>query len=118
MGSLNKVQLIGHLGRKPELKATASGKSVARFTMATNGRKDEGPTWHRIAVWDSLAETCTAHLDKGSQVYVEGRLDYQEFEKDGTKRSVTEIIASSVQFLDKKSGEGESAPSTDDSTPF
>ena len=105
---LNKVMLIGHLGNDPELRTTASGQSVANFTLATNenfkdsnGNLQERTEWHRIITWGKLAEICNQYLKKGRQVYVEGRLQTRSWDdpKNGEKRYVTEIICSEMQML-------------------
>jgi len=107
MASLNKVQLIGNLGKDPEIRYTQSNQAVANFTLATNERwmdKDNNPQerteWHRIVVWGKQAETCEKYLSKGRQVYLEGRIQTRDWEdKDGNKRYTTEIVASRVLFL-------------------
>ena len=100
--------LIGHLGNDPELRTTASGQSVANFTLATNenfkdsnGNLQERTEWHRIITWGKLAEICNQYLKKGRQVYVEGRLQTRSWDdpKNGEKRYVTEIICSEMQML-------------------
>lgn len=98
---LNKVMIIGRLGRDPEVRYTQGGKAVANFSVATDhGSRDNKKTeWHRIVVWDKLAELCGQYLTKGRQVYVEGRLQTRDWEKDGVKRSSTEIVAHTVTFL-------------------
>ena len=112
MGSVNRITLVGHLGDKPEVRATPGGKMVCNFGLATNHtyKKEDGTTvestdWHRIVAWGGLAETCGKYLEKGSQVYVEGRMTYREWQdKDGKERMSAEVIADDVQFLSKKSG--------------
>ena len=107
MASVNKVILIGNLGRDPELRYTASGQGVANFTLATNerwrdkdGANQERTEWHRIVVWGKTAENCAQYLQKGRSVYVEGRLQTREWEdKEGNKRQTTEIVAQNVTFL-------------------
>lgn len=116
MASLNKVQLIGNLGIKPELRKTKgeNGTSVANFTVATNyqvkgddGAKADRTDWHRIVVWGRTAEVCAEHLDKGSLVFIEGRLQYREFtDKEDKERYVVEVVAEQVQFLDRKKSSG------------
>lgn len=133
MSGVNKVIIIGNLGRDPELRHTANGTSVANFSVATserfkraNGEFEERVEWHNISVWGNLAELCEKYLRKGSKVYVEGRIQTDEFEKDGEKRKFTKIIGQTVQFLDPKkqaAGSGSSAgydsgPSNDDEIPF
>ncbi|MBW1668317.1 MAG: single-stranded DNA-binding protein [Deltaproteobacteria bacterium] len=107
MASVNKVILIGNLGADPELRYTPGGKAVASFSLATheqwtgkNGEKGERTEWHRIVAWDRLGEICGEYLHKGSQVYVEGRLQTRSWEdRDGNKRYTTEIIAQRMQML-------------------
>ena len=106
---LNKVMIIGRLGRDPEVRYTQSGKAVANFSVATDhGPRDNKKTeWHRIVVWDKLAELCGRYLAKGRQVYVEGRLQTRDWEKEGVKRSSTEIVANQVTFLGSNDGAGQ-----------
>jgi single-strand DNA-binding protein len=107
MASVNKVILIGNLGRDPELRYTPGGQAVANFTLATNerfsskdGEKQERTEWHRIVAWGRTGELCAQYLSKGRSVYVEGRLQTREWEdKEGQKRRTTEIVATTVQFL-------------------
>lgn len=98
---LNKVMLIGRLGRDPESKITQSGKSVCTFTLATDtgygGNKKTD--WHNITVFDKAADNCAKFLRKGSPVYVEGRISYDAYEKDGIKHTTTKIIANTVLFI-------------------
>lgn len=98
---LNKVMLIGRLGRDPECKITQSGKSVCLFTLATDtGYGDNKKTdWHNITVFDKAADNCAKFLRKGSPVYVEGRISYDAYEKDGIKHTTTKIIANTVLFI-------------------
>ena len=98
---LNKVMLIGRLGRDPELKTTQSGKSVCTFTLATDtGYGDNKKTdWHNITVFDKTADNCAKYLHKGSPAYVEGRISYDAYEKDGIKHTTTKIIANTVLFI-------------------
>src|SRR5262245_21407788 len=112
--SVNKVILIGNLGTKPELRYTPGGQAVANFNIATNerwGGRDGQPAqerteWHRIVVWGKTAENCGKFLDKGRQVYIEGRLQTREWQdKEGQKRYTTEIVAQTVQFLGGRGGE-------------
>ena len=98
---LNKVMLIGRLGRDPESKITQSGKSVCTFTLGTDtGYGDNKKTdWHNITVFDKAADNCAKFLRKGSPVYVEGRISYDAYEKDGIKHTTTKIIANTVLFI-------------------
>ncbi|MBW2371934.1 MAG: single-stranded DNA-binding protein, partial [Deltaproteobacteria bacterium] len=107
MAGVNKVILIGNLGRDPELRYTASGTAVANFTLATSenirtkdGGREDRTEWHRIVAWARTAELCSQYLSKGRSVYIEGRLQTREWEdKEGQKRRTTEIVANTVQFL-------------------
>jgi len=117
MSSVNKVILIGNLGRDPELRYTQTGQAVANFSLATtdrfsskDGDKQERTEWHRIVAWGRTAEICAQYLAKGRSVYVEGRLQTNEWEdKDGQKKRTTEIVAQSVQFLGSRGGDGSGA---------
>ncbi len=110
--SVNKVILVGRLGKDPEVRVTGGGQSVASFSIATNekwtgknGEPEERTEWHNIVAWGKLAELCRDYLNKGSQVYLEGRLQTREYEdKDKIKRRTTEINAREVVFL---SGRGQ-----------
>ena len=107
MAGVNKVILIGNLGRDPELRYTQSGQAVVNFTLATSenwtdksGERVERTEWHRIVVWGRMGELCAQYLSKGRTVYIEGRIQTREWEdKDGNKRYTTEINAQTVQFL-------------------
>ena len=117
MAGLNKVTLIGNLGRDPELRYTANGQAVANFTLATtesfskrDGGRDEKTEWHRIVAWGKLAEICGEYMAKGRQIYVEGRIQTREWEdKDGNKRQTTEVVAQQVTFIGGR-GEGGGRP--------
>lgn len=119
MSGINKVILVGRLGNDPEIRYTQQGVAVTNFNMATSenwmdkgGQKQERTEWHRIVVWGKMAETCSQYLAKGRQVYVEGRLQTRQWEdKDAQKRYTTEIIALTVQFLDRGTAEKGAAPS-------
>ncbi len=118
MASLNKVLLIGNLTRAPELRYTPSGTAVADLRMAVNrnyttqsGEKREETFFVNVVVWGKQAESSGEYLDKGSQIFVEGRLQTRDWEgKDGQKRSVTEVVAERVQFLSRTKGGGAGAP--------
>ena len=114
---LNKVMIIGNLGRDPEVKYLPSGQAVANFSVATSrawtdkeGKKEERTEWHRIVAFGKLAEICGEYLSKGRQVYIEGRLQTRDWEKDGQKHYTTEIVASDVVFLGSR---GESSGGDD-----
>ena len=102
---LNKMMMIGNLGRDVELKYTANGKAVATFSIAVNeGSGEKARTeWVSVQVWDKLAEVCAQHLAQGRQVYVEGRMQTRSWEdKEGKKQYRTELVANTVQFLGAK----------------
>ncbi|MCX8044354.1 MAG: single-stranded DNA-binding protein [Desulfobacterota bacterium] len=104
--SVNKVILIGRLGRDPEIRYTPSGTAVANFSVATSFKPKEGEEkteWHRCVAFGRTAEVCGQYLHKGSQVYVEGRLQTRDWEdKDGNKRSTTEVLIERMQMLGSK----------------
>lgn len=129
-GTLNKVMLIGRLGKDPEMKYTPSGVTVATFSIATNesykdkdGKAIENTDWHNVVAWKKLAEICGQYLKKGSTVYIEGKIKTRHYDhKDGTKRYVTEIIAENMQMLGSKEVDnykypGGIEPSADDLLP-
>lgn len=107
---LNKVMLIGHLGKDPEMRFTQGGMAVATFSLATSenwldkatNEKKERTEWHRIVAFGKLGEICGEYLTKGKQVYVEGRLQTRSWEQDGVTKYTTEIVASDMQMLDSK----------------
>lgn len=104
MAGVNKVILIGNLGKDPEVRYTPGGQAVANFNIATNenwtdkqGQKQERTEWHRIVVWGKAAELCGEYLSKGRQVYIEGRLQTREWNnKEGQKQYTTEVVANPV----------------------
>lgn len=102
---INKAILVGRLGRDPECKTAQSGKLVCNFTLATDTGFGQSKTtdWHRIVCFDKQAEFCRNYLRKGSLVYVEGRISYRQYEKDGAKQYITEILANSIQSLQSRS---------------
>jgi len=109
MGSLNKVMLIGNLGRDPEIRYTNSGSSVANYSIATTdrwtdrqGERQERTEWHDIVAFDRLADLSQNFLRKGSNVFIEGRLQTRSWEdNEGQKKYRTEVVANQIQFLDK-----------------
>lgn len=112
MPALNRVQLIGYLGRDPESKYTSTGKRVTDFPVAITHRwrDDSGETrehteWVNIEAWGRLAETCHEYLGKGSLVYVDGRLKTDRYEDQGETRYFTKVVAQSVQFLSERPGD-------------
>jgi single-strand DNA-binding protein len=142
MPSVNKVILIGNLGRDPELRYTKNGQAVANFSLATSdnftskdGQKEERTEWHRIVAWAKTAELCAQYLSKGRTVYIEGQLRTREWEdKEGHKRQTTEVHAQTVQVLGPRgpggaggagprasepgSAPSSDAPPADDEIPF
>lgn len=139
-GSLNRVMIIGNLGRDPELRYTQRGNVVCNFTVAVNRpgrmtesgeRTDDETEWFSVVAWDKLAETCNQYLARGRKVYVEGRLQTRSWDAaDGTKRSRVEVLAQNMVMLDTRrtgdempAGVGASsshpgAPDDDDDLPF
>src|SRR5664279_760978 len=137
MASLNKVMLIGNLGKDPEVRFTASGQAVASFSLATsekfkgkNGEWEERTEWHNITLWGKLAEIAGEYLAKGKTVFIEGRLQTRKWQdRDGKDRFTTEIVGEKMQMLSRKEGNAqheeaassleEPAPLTnDDDIPF
>jgi single-strand DNA-binding protein len=113
--SINKVILIGRLGKDPEIRSTPQGTTVAKFSLATderftdrNGEKQERTEWHNIVAWSKLAEICGQYLKKGKLVYIEGsiRTDSWDDKESGQKKYRTEIIAQTMQMLDRRGDEG------------
>ena len=137
-GSINKVILVGRLGKDPETRFTPSGKAVTNFSMATSeswkdagGERQEKTEWHKVQIWGPLAEISAKYLSKGKLVYIEGKLQTREWtDKDGQKRYTTEIVASDMRMLGGKgegsehsdssehSGSEQSGGYDDDSIPF
>ncbi len=106
MAGVNKVILVGNLGADPEMRYTAGGTAVCKFSLATSrrftgkdGQKQEKTEWHRIVVWGKLGEICGQYLAKGKQVVIEGRIEYGSYEKDGVKHYTTDIVAENMQML-------------------
>ena len=119
---INKVTLIGHLGKDPEVRYSEKDRVVANLTLATNeryndrnGNRVETTEWHNLEMWDGLAKVAEKYLKKGSLVYVEGKLKTEEWEKDGIKRYTTRIRVTTMNMMDKASGssnESASAPTS------
>ena len=115
MGSVNKVFLVGNLGRDAEQRHTAAGRAVSNFTLATtdtwtdktSGQRQERTEWHRIVVWGRQAESLQPYLTKGKQICVEGRLQTREWnDRDGNKRYTTEVQADRITLLGSRGGDG------------
>lgn len=114
MAGVNKVILVGNLGKDPEIRTLDSGKSVASFSLATseaykdkNGQKVENTEWHNIVMWSPLAEIAQKFLKKGNQVYLEGKLSTRSWDdKEGNKRYTTEVVVREMTLLGSPSGAG------------
>jgi single-strand DNA-binding protein len=117
MVSMNKITIIGHLGRDPEMRYTPQGAAVTDFSVATSrrytdntGERREETDWFRVSAWRQLAELCNQYLQKGSLVYVEGRLHVRQYEaNDGTTRFSSDVFASDVRFLNRPDRDSEGA---------
>ena len=114
MGSLNKVLLIGNLGKDPELRYTPDGLAILKFSIATSeyfndksGNKSEKTTWHNIVAFGKMGQTLANYLNKGKQVFVEGRINNRSYDdKDGNKKYISEIVATNIVLLGAKGGGG------------
>src|SRR5438445_7789712 len=128
---LNKIMLIGNLGRDPELNVTSDGTPVTKFTLAVNrntktstGERKEETEWFNIVAWRQLAETCERYLHKGSKVYIEGRLQTRKYtDRNGVERTAIDVIASDMEMLTPKPAQSGSssdflAGNADDSDPL
>lgn len=125
-GSINKAILVGRLGADPEVRYTPGGAAVANFRIATdrNWKDKDGnwqteTMWHRIVVWNRAAELVKEHVKKGNRVYIEGRIQYREWEdQNGQRRFTTEIVANDIQLLEsggqRQQTEGEAPPMPED----
>jgi single-strand DNA-binding protein len=113
-GSLNRVMLIGNVGRDPEMRYLQSGEPVTTFSLATNrrwtgtdGQPRDETEWHNVVAWRKLAEQCNEYLTKGRKVYIEGRLQTRSWDgPDGQKRYRTEIVANTMLMLDQRPRDG------------
>lgn len=118
---LNKVMIIGNLGRDPEMRYTPSGKPVTSFSVAVSrsytkaeGERTEVTDWFNVVAWGRLAEICSQYLTKGSTVYVEGRLETRSWEGDnGQKHYRTELVANDVNILERKGRQGDDSSAMD-----
>lgn len=121
MAGVNKVILIGNLGKDPEVRYTKNGQAVANFSLATaeswknaEGKKQERTEWHRVTAWGKLGEICGEYLSKGKQVYIEGRIQTRDWEdNDGNKRQTTEIVANNMTMLGQAGGRNKPANDED-----
>ena len=113
MSSVNKVSLVGHLGKDPEVKQLENGTKVATFPLATSesytkdGQKVENTEWHNITMWNGSAEIAGKYLTKGKLVYIEGKLRTRSYEVEGVKRYSTEVIVDNFTMLGRKSDENQ-----------
>jgi single-strand DNA-binding protein len=115
--SLNRVQLIGNLGQDPEVRSTANGKSVCNFNIATtesykdqSGNWQDTTDWHRIVMWDYLADNAAKNLRKGSKIFVEGKLKTRSYEQNGVTKYITEIVANNMVMMGASQGGGGDIP--------
>ncbi len=128
---LNKIMLIGNLGRDPEMNYTPSGVAVTKFSLAvsrtykaSSGEKRDETEWFNVVAWNKLAETCNTYLHKGNKVYIEGRLTTRKYtDKNGVERTAVDVIANEMEMLTPKtqsssSSEGFLAGSPDDVDPL
>lgn len=121
MSGVNKVILVGRLGKDPEVRNLESGVSVANFTIATSesykdrttGEKKEITEWHNIVLWRGLAEVAQKYLHKGDMVYIEGKLRTRSWEKEGVTRYITEIVGDNMTMLSTRGGGGSSSGSAE-----
>ena len=119
---INKVILVGNLGQDPEVKYTAGGAAVTTLSLATSeswkdkvtGSDQEKTEWHRVVLWQRLAEIAGEYLKKGSKVYIEGQLQTRKWEQDGQTRYTTEVVGRDMQFLDSRSSSSSESSSYDD----
>ncbi len=118
---INKVILVGRLGKDPILRNTASGVAVATFSMATSesykddkGEWQDKAEWHNIVVWRERAESVAKYLKKGSLVYVEGKMTTRTYEQEGQTKYITEIVANTVRGMDKRDSSAPPPPSDND----
>jgi single-strand DNA-binding protein len=117
MKMINKAILIGNLGADPEIRYTQAGKQVATFRIATterwkgqDGQMQESTEWHRIVAWERLAEICGEYLNKGSRVYIEGKIQTRKWQdQDGNDKYTTEIIAREMKMLSPRGGDSSGA---------
>lgn len=119
---LNKVMIIGRLGKEPEMRYTANGNAVTTFTVASGRQRKtaegdvrEETEWFRVVTWSKLAEICNQYLSKGSRVYIEGRLQTRSWEgQDGQKKFMTEVVASDMIILDSRNRETDRVSADED----
>ena len=119
--SVNKVILVGNLGKAPEMRYTPQGTAVCTFSLATSerykdrdGQQQEKTEWHNIVAWRGLAEICGKYLEKGKQIYIDGKIQTRSYDdRDGNKRYITEIVADNMQMLGSKGAASPPAPAAE-----
>lgn len=126
--SVNKVILLGRLGKDPEVRYLDNGRAVANFSLATSetyknkqGEKVTNTEWHNVVLWSPLAEIAEKFLKKGKEIYIEGKLTTRSYDKEGSKRYVTEVVGKEMTMIGGKESAAETAPSQDggvDGLPF
>ena len=123
MGNVNKVILVGRLGRDIELKYTPNGTAVGKSSIATTeyfkddkGERQERTEWHNLEIWGKMAENANTYLHKGSLVYFEGRLKTDVYEKDKEKKYFTKVVVEKMQFLDSKKSDNSGADTVNESS--
>lgn len=124
MSDVNTIMLLGRVGKDPELRKTATGKSVANFSLCTNrsvrtaaGEWDEVPEWHRIVAWDKQAERAERQVNKGDKVFVEGHVRYSKWtDNNGSKRTSTEVVVKKLELMGKKRTNLTAVPSASESS--
>jgi len=121
--SVNKVILIGNVGKDPEIRHLDSGVAVANFTLATsesynakNGERVTNTEWHNIVMWRGLADVVEKYVKKGSKLFIEGKITSRQYEKDGQTKYFTEIVANNMVMLDSKGSTGNSGNTTTTTT--
>ena len=126
MTGVNKVILVGHLGKDPEIKYFENNIAKTTFSLATteyfkdkNGQRSEHTEWHHIVMWRNMAENASKYLKKGTLIYLEGKIQNRSWnDKDGSKKNITEIVAENFTILHSKSGESENKSSDFGSLPY
>lgn len=117
--SVNKLILVGNVGRDPEVQSTSNGHKVAHFSLATSRRIprdsgfDERTEWHRITVWDRLAELAEQYIRKGDRLYIEGRMQYDSYERDGVTIPTSDVVVRELVMLGSASGRNLSGTALD-----
>lgn len=125
--SVNKIILIGNVGQKPETRTFENGGKIAKFTLATTKRavkKQDGTEipertdWHNVIVQGGLVDVCEKYVDKGSRLYVEGEIRYRQYEKDGQKKSITEVCCHQLELLTPKNSTMQGQAADEEEAPF